>query len=189
MNQINELNKKNIKNLTSAAVCLALCMILPLFTANNPQLGSALGLMHIPVLLCGFITGPAYAMIVGLIAPILRMLIFAAPPPFMAITMSFELAVYGLASGFLYKVFPKKIAFIYVSLILAMLLGRIVWGVAAWQLISIAVFPAVPPNLDPFGFMEFIAAAFITPIPGIIVHIVLIPVIVIALQKARFIEN
>ena len=40
----------------------------------------------------------------------------------------FELAVYGLTAGLLYKALPKKIPYIYVSLILSMLIGRIVWG-------------------------------------------------------------
>jgi len=185
----NETNKTYIKNLTSSAVCLLLCMILPLLTGQIPQIGMALAPMHIPVLLCGFITGPAYAMIIGLVAPLLRMMIFGMPMPFMAITMSFELAVYGLAAGILFKVFPKKVVFIYVSLITAMLLGRIVWGIVAMQLASVAIFPALPMGWVQFGWSEFISAAFVTAVPGIIAHIVIIPIIVIALQKARFIDS
>ena len=113
MIQSNETNKKYVKNLTSSAVCLLLCMILPLLTGQIPQFGMALAPMHIPVLICGFITGPAYAMIIGFAAPLLRMLIFGMPMPFMAITMSFELAVYGLVSGVLYSILPKKILYIY----------------------------------------------------------------------------
>jgi len=185
----NETNKKYVKNITSSAACLLLCMVLPLLTGQIPQIGMALAPMHIPVLLCGFITGPAYAMIVGLIAPLLRMLIFGMPMPFMAITMSFELAVYGLISGWLFKLLPKKIVFIYVSLIIAMLLGRITWGIATAQLASVAIFPALPMGWEQFGWSEFISAAFVTAVPGIIAHIVLIPIIVVALQKARFIDS
>ena len=185
----NETNKKNIKNLTSSATCLLLCMVLPLLTGQIPQIGMALAPMHIPVLLCGFIAGPAYAMIIGLIAPLLRMLLFGMPMPFMAVTMSFELAVYGLISGLLYKMLPKRVVFIYVSLITAMLLGRIAWGLATLQLASAAIFPALPMGWTQFGWSEFISAAFVTAVPGIIAHIVLIPLIVIALQKARFLES
>ena len=185
----NDENKKYIKNLTSSAVCLLLCMILPLLTGQIPQIGMALAPMHIPVLICGFITGPAYAMIIGLVAPLLRMMIFGMPMPFMATTMSFELAAYGLVSGLLYKLLPKKILFIYVSLIAAMLLGRIVWGIAAMQLAASAIFPALPMGWERFGWSEFISAAFLTAVPGIIAHIVLIPLLVIALQKAHFIDT
>ena len=185
----NETNRKNIKNLTSSAVCLLLCMILPLLTGQIPQIGMALAPMHIPVLLCGFVAGPAYAMIVGLVAPLLRMLLFGMPMPFMAITMCFELAVYGLVSGVLYMLLPKKIMFIYVSLIAAMLIGRIAWGIAAMQLVSAAIFPVLPMGWVQFGWSEFLSAAFVTAVPGIIAHIILVPLIVIALQKARFIDN
>ncbi|MCL2628866.1 MAG: ECF transporter S component [Oscillospiraceae bacterium] len=182
---MNKSNKIAAKNITAAAICLALCMVLPIFTGQIPQIGMALAPMHIPVLLCGFITGPAYAMIIGLIAPLLRMMIFGMPMPFMAITMCFELAAYGLFAGLLYKAFSKKIIFIYISLILSMLLGRIVWGLVTLQLIKAAIFPALPMGWEQFGWDEFFAAAFVTAIPGIILHIVLIPILVLALRKAR----
>ena len=171
----------NLKRLTSSAVCLALCMLLPLITGQNPMLGSALGLMHIPVLLCGFAAGPAYAAVVGLIAPLMRSTLFGMPPLVpMAISMSYELAAYGMISGTLYKALPKKIFFIYVSLVAAMLLGRVVFGMAM---------AVVTGSADTMGM--FIAAArmftigaFVDAIPGIILHIALIPPVVAALRKA-----
>ena len=181
-------SKPTAKNITAAAICLALCMVLPIFTGQIPHFGMALAPMHIPVLLCGFITGPAYAMIVGLVAPLLRMMTFGMPEPFMAITMCFELAVYGLVAGLLYNAFKKKIIFIYLSLILAMLLGRIAWGLAAWQLAKTAMFPTLPMGWEQFGWEEFFAAAFVSAIPGIILHIVLIPLLVMALRKARIVS-
>lgn len=177
-----------LKDLIAAGICLALCMILPFLTGQIPQIGNALSPMHIPVLLCGFICGPYYATIVGLIAPLLRLMLFSSPMPFMAIAMCFELAVYGLVSGVLYKLFPKKKAFVYVSLVTAMIIGRFVWGAAALQLSLASIFPALPFGWESFGWPEFISSAFITAIPGIIAHIVLIPLIVFALQKAKFME-
>jgi len=119
----------------------------------------------------------------------LRMMIFGMPMPFMAITMCFELAMYGLVSGIMFKKLPEKPISIYVSLITAMLLGRTVWGMAALQLSLSTVFPALPFGWEQFGWGEFVSAAFVTAVPGIILHIVLIPVIVIALQKARIIVS
>lgn len=46
-----------VRRLTSAAVCLALCLALPFLTGQIPQIGSALCPMHIPVLLGGFLCG------------------------------------------------------------------------------------------------------------------------------------
>ena len=95
--------------------------------------------------------------------------------------MSFELAVYGLVTGLLYIILPKKTAFIYISLVTAMLLGRIVWGIARVLLTGVSSVP--------FSWQLFISGAFINAIPGIILHIVLIPVIVIALKKVGVLET
>ena len=169
------------KKLTISGICLALCMVLPFLTAQVPQVGAALGPMHIPVLLSGFLVGPLYAAAVGFVAPILRFLIFTTPPLPMALAMCFELMAYGFFAGVLYKKLPDKTISIYISLIIAMILGRIVWGIAAAR---VFVLIAPPPWLYPFGFQTFISAAFVSAVPGIILHIVLIPIVVIALKRA-----
>ena len=159
---------KNTRNLAYAAVCLALCMILPIITMRLQSIGNMLSPMHIPVLLAGFLCGPAYALLVGVLAPLLRSLLFGMPPLFpTAAAMCFELLTYGLVSGLLFKMLPKSKANIYVSLIAAML------GLSGGQ----------------FTVAAFIAGAFTNAIPGIILHIVLIPLIVMALQRAGFIED
>ena len=171
-----------VLKLVYAAVCLALCMVLPFLTGQIPQIGSALCPMHIPVLLAGFLCGPLYAALVGLIAPLLRFALFGMPPIFpTGVAMCFELATYGLVSGILYKKLPRKTASIYAALIIAMLSGRIVWGVVR------AILSGV--SSAAFTWAAFLSGAFTTAIPGIIVHIILIPVLVIALQKAKIIKD
>ena len=173
------------RRMTSSAVCLALCMLLPLITGQNPMLGSALGLMHIPVLLCGFVSGPMHGAIIGLIAPLMRSAIFGMPPMIpMAVSMSYELMTYGLISGALYAALPKKTINIYISLITAMILGRIVFGAA------MAIVTGATASVSIFltATQTFTAAAFTDAIPALIVHIALIPIIVIALQKAKVIS-
>lgn len=173
---------KHIKRLVYAAICLALCMVLPFLTGQIPQIGQALSPMHIPVFLCGFLCGWPWGMAVGLIAPILRSLMFGMPKMYPgAIAMTFELATYGLVSGLLYKVFPKKIPYIYVTLIISMIAGRIVWGIARYILASVAK--------GTFTFEAFLAGAVTTAIPGIILHIILVPVLVIALRRAKLSLN
>ena len=181
---MNATNKRSgaIKNLTASGVCLALCMALPFLTGQIPQIGNALSPMHIPVLLCGFICGPYYAVVVGATAPLLRYMLFGMPPIMpTGIAMCFELAAYGIVSGLLYKLLPKKTAFIYVSLIVAMLSGRVVWGIARVTLSGVAGVP--------FTWQLFMSGAFINAVPGIIAHIVLIPLLVIALKKANFLAE
>ena len=170
-----------IRRMVSAAVCLALCMVLPFLTGQIPQVGSALCPMHIPVLLAGFLCGPWWAMAVGAVAPLLRFALFGMPPIFpTGAAMCFELAAYGLVSGLLYARLPKKTANIYVSVLAAMLAGRVVWGIVRVALSGVAG--------EPFTWAAFMAGAFVNAVPGIIVHILLIPVIVMALRKAGLID-
>lgn len=166
-----------IQKLTLAAVCLALCLALPFLTANIPEIGNALCPMHIPVFLCAFVCGPWWAMGVGAMAPLVRFLLVGMPPLFpTGLAMCFELAAYGLIAGLMYARLPKKTQYIYVSLLCAMLGGRIVWGVA--RVLMSGVSGAA------FTWAAFMAGAFTNAIPGMVVHVLLIPVIVLALRRA-----
>lgn len=163
--------------LVYAAVCLSLCLVLPFLTGQIPEIGSKLSPMHLPVLLCGFLCGWQYGLAVGAVAAPLRFLLFTMPPFPNCLFMAFELAAYGLMTGLFYKVFPKKAGYIYVNLILSMLIGRIVWGAARFALMGL--------TNTTFSFQLFLSGAFLDAIPGIICQIVLVPLIVIALQKAN----
>ena len=134
--------------------------------------------MHIPVLLCGFVCGAPYGFAVGAAAPLIRSFMLGMPHLFPnAVAMAFELAFYGLVSGLLYKALPKKKGYIYVSLIGAMIAGRAVWGTVMFFLMGL--------DATKFGFAAFWAGAIVNALPGIIVQILLIPTIVILLEKAK----
>ena len=166
-----------IRKLTYAALFLALALVLPFLTGQIPQIGSALSPMHIPVLLCGFRVGWPWGLAVGFIAPLLRSVIFGMPVMVPgAVAMAFELAVYGLVSGILYSLLPKKKWSIYVTLVVAMLAGRAVWGIARLIIAGLSG--------NSFTWALFLAGAFTNAVPGIILHIVLIPVIVMVLERA-----
>lgn len=166
-----------VKRLVMAGLCLALCLVLPFLTGQIPQIGNMLSPMHIPVLLCGFLCGWPWGLAVGIIAPPLRFLLFGMPPIFpTGVAMMVELAVYGALTGLFYRLWPRRPAFIYVSLVLSMLLGRAAWGAMRWLLMAFGA-PA-------FTFQAFLAGAFLNAWPGIICHLVLVPPIVLALEKA-----
>ena len=182
MSNTSSANSLKVRRLTYAAICLALALVLPFLTGQIPQIGSALCPMHIPVLLCGFLCGWPWGLAVGFIAPLLRSVLFGMPPMVPgAVAMAFELAVYGGVAGFLYRKFPKTIPGIYASLLIAMVLGRVVWGIARLVLAGIAG--------NGFTFAAFLSGAITAAIPGIIVQLVLIPVIVYALEKAGLNAN
>jgi len=176
------MKKTNTLKLTYSAVCLALGLVLPFLTGQIPQIGQALSPMHIPVLLCGFLCGWPWGLAVGFILPLLRSALFGMPALYpMALSMAFELAAYGALSGLLYKLLPKKIGYIYISLVAAMIGGRLVWGAARYILAGV--------KGDSFTFAAFLAGAVTNAIPGIILHIALIPLIVLALKKANLVPN
>lgn len=167
-----------IRKLTFSALFLAIALVLPFLTGQIPQIGSMLSPMHIPVLLCGFVCGWPYGLAVGLVAAPLRSLLFGMPPMFpTAIAMAFELGTYGLISGLMYRLLPKKIWSIYAALIVAMVAGRLVWGLASLVLLGI--------KGTGFTAAAFLAGAVTNAVPGIILHIVLIPLLVIALRRTK----
>lgn len=169
--------KSITKNLVLSAMFLAIGLILPLLTGQIPQIGQMLLPMHIPVLLCGFICGGQYGAVVGLVLPLLRSVLFGVPAFYpMATGMAFELMTYGLAAGLLYSMSKWKcLLSLYRSLVIAMLAGRVVWGVV--QTIQLGVFG------NGFTVQMFLAGAFINAIPGILAQLILIPLIMLALGR------
>ena len=174
--------KKSTRNLTLSGLFLALGLFLPFLTAQIPEIGSRLLPMHIPVLICGFVCGWPYGLAVGLITPVFRSLLFGMPPMFpTAVAMAFELAAYGCLTGLLYRWLPKKGVYVYVTLIISMILGRIVWGIA-----SLILYNATGTT---FNWQVFMTVAFVNAIPGIILQMILVPTLVIALKRARLIDR
>ncbi len=166
-----------IRKLTYAALYLAIAMVLPFVTGQIPEIGSMLCPMHIPALLCGFICGWPWGLAVGFIAPLLRSVIFGMPAMFPgAVAMAFELAVYGGMAGLLYRLLPRKKWTVYAVLILSMIAGRVVWGAVRVILAGLSG--------SSFTWQLFIAGAITNAIPGIVMHIVLIPVLVIVMERA-----
>lgn len=168
--------RNDIWKLTLAAMFLALTFVLPFFTGQIPQIGSMLCPMHIPVLLCGFFCGAPWGLAVGCIAPLFRSFALGMPPMFpTAFCMAFELAVYGFVAGWLHHKLPKRKIYVYVSLFCAMILGRMVWG--------IVMFACMGLDASKFGLSAFVAGAFTNAIPGIVLQLILVPILVILLEK------
>lgn len=174
--------EKTSKKMVLTAFFIALGFILPFFTGQVPSIGNKLLPMHIPILLCGFVCGWRYGLIAGFITPITRSLIYGMPPMFpIAASMAFELATYGLIAGFLYHKLAKTKTNLFISLISAMIGGRIVWGIVSYLIYGMK-------NI-PYGLEIFIGGAFLNAIPGIIIQLIIIPIVITALEKAQVIDN
>lgn len=170
--------KDNLKKLAFSAMFLALCIVLPFITGGIEKIGNAISPMHIPVLICGLVCGWQYGATVGFVAPILRSLIFGMPVMYpAAVAMAFELAVYGLVCGIMQKLLPKKNWCIYPSLIVSMLVGRLVWGLVRFAMSGI--------DGSVFSLTMFLEGAFITALPAIICHILIVPPIAMLLKKIK----
>nr|WP_319487737.1 ECF transporter S component [uncultured Caproiciproducens sp.] len=163
-------------NLTGTALCMALGLVLPTFF-HMFGAGTTFLPMHIPVLLCGFIFGWPYGAICGFFVPLLSSVITGMPPIFpTAAAMMLELCAYGAFTGAFYQKLRWNI---YPALICAMIGGRIVSGVANAVFMNMAS--------KPYGFAAFISGSFVQALPGILIQIILIPVLVLALEKAKII--
>lgn len=176
---------RGIKKLVLSAMFMAIGLVLPFITGQIQQIGNMLLPMHIPVLFCGLICGWQYGAVVGFVLPLLRYVLFGMPPIFpTGVSMSFELAVYGAVIGLNMQQLGKRnttdsgknyVRNLYLALIGAMLAGRIVWGLVRFILAR--------ATMQPFTMEMFMAGAFLTAVPGIIVQLILIPGIMAALKR------
>lgn len=170
----------NIKRLVLTAVCAALCVVVPMAFHAIPNAGSVVLPMHIPVLLCGLMCSWPYGFICGLLGPLLSSLLTGMPPAAMLPSMMVECAVYGCAAGAMMELVHTKKLFLdlYISLVTAMVLGRVVAGIAKALIFA----PGTP-------MFAWVTTSLVTGIPGIILQLALIPAIVALLMRARLLPQ
>lgn len=136
--------------------------------------------MHFPVMIAGLVIGPVEGMICGILTPALSYLINQLPPagPW---AMMCELGTYGLVTGLGMKYLKsqKGMAKVYISLICAMILGRIVGGLVTGFIL----------NAGEYSFSAWISAYFAGTAPAIVSDLILVPIIVRALQNAGLAQN
>ncbi len=168
-----------VKKAIITAICIALCVVLPQAFHAIPNAGTVYLPMHIPVLLCGLICGWPYGLLCGAAGPLLSSLFTGMPPAAYLPPMVIECAVYGCASGFLSQVVHTKNTYadLYISLVGAMLTGRIVAGLA-----RALIFAG-----GSYSMAAWAGGYFVTALPGIVIQLVLLPSIVFALMKAGLI--
>ncbi len=170
-----------IKNLVLSALFLGLGLTLPFLTGQIQSIGNMLLPMHLPVFLCSLICGWQYGTMVGFVLPLLRSLLFTMPIMYpAAIAMAFELATYGFTAGFLYSRSRWQcLKALYRALIVAMVAGRVIWGAAQAILLGVGG--------KAFTLAAFVSGALTNAVPGIILQLILIPVIMVALNRAKLV--
>jgi len=170
----------SVKRMTLTAVCIAMCVVLPIAFHSIPNAGSVFLPMHIPVLICGMICSWPYGLLCGLMGPLLSSVLTGMPPAAMLPAMMVECGTYGMVSGLVLKAVHTKSTYmdLYIALVVAMLAGRVVSGIAKALIFS--------PGM---AMSAWITASFVTALPGIAIQLVFLPSVVQVLMKAKVIPQ
>ena len=168
--------KITTRQMVLTAVFIALGVIIPWAFHSVPNAWTFLP-MHLPALVAGLLLGPVSGLLTGAFSVVLSGLITGMPPVAKWLVMIPELASYGLFAGLFQRLFKKDYVGTLISLVLAMLAGRVVY--ALMKFIEVQVVAGVKT----FTFQAFIAGAFAMVIAGIIMLVVIVPPIVLMLRK------
>ena len=169
-----------VKKMCICAICIALCYVLPQAFHVLP-LGSLLSPMHLPVLLCGLVCGWPYGLVCGVIGPALSTLLSSMPPAVKLITMIPELCVYGLAAGLGMRFIRtgKTVPDLYLSLLPALVLGRIAGGVTQALLYL--------SRAESYTIALWISSYVVGTLPAIVLQLAVLPALVWGLMRAGLI--
>ena len=169
-----------VKRVVVAAVCAALGIVLPMAFHALPGAGNVWLPMHIPVLICGLVAGPASGVAAGILAPVLSSLLTGMPAAPILPSMTCELVVYGFVTGVLSaRVRTGHLAAdLYVSLVAAMLCGRVAGGV-----LQALIFSA-----GSYSLAAWVTGSFVTGLPGIVLQLAVVVPVVVALERAGLVE-
>lgn len=172
------MNLSNIKRLTLSALCIALCVVLPMAFHVIPNAGQVMLPMHIPVLLCGLVCGWQYGLLCGILGPLVSSVLTGMPPAAMLPGMMVECGMYGCVGGLLMaRVRTGSLyADLYICLPVAMLAGRVISGIVKALILT--------PGLS---FTAWATASFVTALPGISIQLILLPTLIVALTRSGLI--
>ena len=174
------MNLSSIKRLTLTALCIALCVVVPMAFHVIPNAGAVMLPMHIPVLLCGLVCGWQYGLLCGIMGPLVSSVLTGMPPAAMLPGMMVECGMYGCVGGLMMdRVRTGRLyADLYISLPVAMLMGRVISGIVKALILT--------PGLS---FTAWATASFVTALPGISIQLILLPTLIVALTRASLIPG
>jgi len=165
----------SVSRVTWGALMISLGLLFPV-AFHTVGLGKAFLPMHVPVLLCGFLTDPATGLLVGVLTPLLSALLTGMPllaPP-VAQAMMVELGIYGFLAAVLHRRYAVRI---YPALLVTMFAGRLVYGVLGvlfFGLVGLARIPVLYP----------VSAGLVASVPGLLLQLVIVPPVVYAAERS-----
>ena len=170
----------NIKRMTLTALCIALCVVVPMAFHVIPNAGAVMLPIHLPVLLCGLVCGWQYGLLCGILGPLVSSVLTGMPPAAMLPGMMVECGMYGCVGGLMMEYIHtgSLYADLYISLPVAMLMGRVISGIVKALILT--------PGLS---FTAWVTASFVTAFPGIMIQLIFLPTLIVALTRARLIPG
>lgn len=157
--------------LTSLFIAIGIVLPQAFHLFGGPTLGQILLPMHLPVFIGAMLLGPVSGLIIALFSVGIGVLL-GMPSLLIASYMVFELAVYALVSGWLYKIHHLNVILSYV---IAKVLGMVT-AIMMIILLSSLFQVAFPPT---FGTIVMFAVG----IPGIVAQAIIITITVPLLKK------
>lgn len=170
----------SVKKACICSFCAAMCYVLPL-AFHAVGLGGVFCPMHLPVLLCGLLCFWPYGAFCGIAGPVISCVLSGMPSPAQLVYMVPELCVYGLAAGVGMRLIRtgKTVPDIYLSLLPAMVLGRVAGG-AAQALFYLS-------TARSYSVALWAGAYVVGTLPGAVLQLVVLPALVWTLTRARLI--
>ena len=170
----------SIKRMTMTALCIALCVVVPMAFHVIPNAGSVMLPMHLPVLLCGLVCGWQYGLLCGILGPMVSSVLTGMPPAAVLPGMMVECGMYGCVGGLMMERIRtgSLYADLYISLPVAMLMGRVISGIVKALILT--------PGLS---ITAWATASFVTALPGISIQLILLPTLIVALTRASLIPG
>ena len=155
-----------------SALCVALCVVLPMTLHAIPKGGVLFSPMHLPVLLCGLVCGVPYGLVCGILGPFVSSMLTGMPAFGYMPVMMIELGLYGLISGLVMQFLRsgKLVIDLYAALVIAMLGGRVITGIFAG---------------GSYSWSAWATGYFVSCLPGIVIQLILLPTIYVALERAH----
>lgn len=177
------MKSKSEKIIASKSLKVAYSGLLIAFGILLPQafhvFGQSAGMtflpIQIPILLAGLVLGPLYGGIVGIMVPVLSCILTGMPPVPKVYFMLFELSMYGIVTGLLIRKMN-----VYISLLGAMLAGRILYGLALAG--GVYVLGIHAPFMNAAAFW----GGIISGIPGMFIQIMVLPILYMVLKRGGF---
>lgn len=162
----------NTKKIVYTAIFAALGIVIPQFfhLFGGPTAGATFLPIHLPVFVGAMLLGPISGLLIAIISLIVGVSL-GMPTFSIAVFLFFEMIVYGLVAGYLYKIRKMNV---YLSFFIAKILGMATMFVFSLFLLDLFNL-TVPPT---YGSLTM----FVIGIPGIIIQVILVPILVVRLK-------